>query len=256
MSGYLPPTNSQYESVREALDRADPNSLADLNRILAMGDVVRSVPVHLQGVAANTAANSSPPQLSTLGAVPLPEDAKCAYILRCTVKKTGSGGAALGEFTVEPYGTTPATTQVAPAPNGDIVFLGTDLVQEADILYVPHKGDVFGQLANSKYGITSLTLSVNASGFAALPTNLSGKAILLMYANVTVGSVTGQKIILVPSTTVVATTEAALSKDGTGIWFNLATDAPTQCVVDVLCYSGTGPGVDVNAVLEGTSTST
>jgi hypothetical protein len=248
-----------YESLRQGMNRADPNTLADIMRILAGGDVMRALPVQLNGASAGT-TGACAQQLATLGTVVLHEDAKAAVILRCTVKATGS--AALGEYTIEPYGTTPSSTQVAVAPNGDIVFLGTDLVTQADILYLVKKGDVIGQLAYSSAtqsaagagsGITSLTLSVNASGFAALPPAYSGKAMLLMQANVTAGAVTGQKIILVPATGVVATTKAALSKDGTGIWLNLATDAPTQVVVDLLVYSGAFGGSDVNALLEGPS---
>ena len=253
-----------YESLRQAFDRADPNSLSDLFRAIALGDVLRSLPVHLQGVSAGT-TGAVAQQLSTLGCVVLPEDAKAATILRCMVKTAGGGGATPGEFTVESYGTTPSGSQVAVAPNGDIVFLGTDLVTSADIIYIPYKGDVLGQLAYSNVtasaagagtGITSLTLSVASNGFAAFPTGISGKVKLLMQANVTAvgaGGVSGQKIILVPTASVTATTKAALSTDGTGVWFNHTTDLPTQAVVDVLVYSGAAGGADINALLEGAS---
>ena len=247
---------SSNESIREALNRADMNTIADLFRAGALGDVLRGLPVYLRAVKP---AAHTPQQLSTLDVIELPQDAKAALILRATVKK--SGGATIGELTIEPYGTTPSTTQVAVAPNGDIVFdHTTDLVTSVDVIYVPQKGDVLGNCQNSKLGVTSLTLSIDTTGFAALPAAYSGKAILLMQANVTVGTVTGQKGILVPATAVVATTKAALSKDATGIWFNLATDAPTQCIVDVLVSSGlvsTGQipnapfaTTDINAILE------
>jgi len=246
----------QQESIREALNRADLNTIADLLRSGAFGDVLRGLPVYLRAVAP---AAHTPQQLSTLDVIELPQDAKAAVILRATVKK--SGGSTIGELTIEPYGTTPSTTQVAVAPNGDIVFdHTTDLVTSVDVIYVPQKGDVLGNCKYSKLGVTSLTLAIDATGFAKLPAPYAGQAILLMQANVTVGAVTGQKIILVPASAVVATTKAALSKDGTGVWFNLATDAPTQCVVDVLVASGlvsTGgvpglnsPTTDINAVLE------
>jgi hypothetical protein len=237
------------ESIRQALNRVDPNVSADLLRQINFGDVLRGLPVYLRAVAP-AATGATPQQLSTLGCLVLPEDAKAAVILRCTVK---SSSVANGEFTIVSYGTTPATTQVAVAPNGDIVFLGSDAVTSADIIYVPQKGDVLGQLSNSNLGVTSLSLSVStATGAATIPAPYAGKAILLMQANVTAGSVTGQKIILVPTTTVTATTRAALSQDATKIWFNLATDAPTACTVDLLVASGlaNNNGNEINSQLE------
>jgi hypothetical protein len=248
-----------FESVRQALSRVDPNTAQDILRSLAFGDVLRAAPVYLRSVSAGT-TGAVPQQLATLGCVVLPEDAKAAYILRCTVK---AAGVALGEFTVEPYGTTPATTQVAVAPNGDIVFLGSDAVTSADILYVPEKGDVLGQLANSNAtqntslgasgfgtGITSLTLAVTpGTGVCALPSAYAGKTILLMQANATAGTTTGQKIILVPAGSAPATGKAALNTAKTQILFATA-DAVTSCTVDILVASGLAGGADVNAILE------
>lgn len=239
------------ESLRETLNRAPVGSLADVLRSIGFGDVLRALPVHLQGV---TPVSSVAQQLSTLQTLVLPEDAKAATILRATVH-SNTGSVANGEYSIQAYGATPTTTQVAVAPNGDIVFLASDGVTSVDVIYMPMKGDVLGQPTNSKYGVSSLTLSVNSSGFAALPTSISGKSKLLLQANVLVGSVTGQKIILVPATSAVATTKAALSQDGTGIWLNHATDAPTSVTVDLLVYTGYGTpaGNDLNALLEGVS---
>lgn len=251
-----------YESLRQSANRADPNGLADILRALCIGDVLRSQPVYLRSVSAGT-TGAVPQQLATLGCVVLPEDAKAASILRCTVKTTGSG--ALGEYAIQLYGTTPTAGQVAVAPNGDIVFVGTDLVTSADILYVPQKGDVYGQLANSNAtatpagpgtGITSLTLPVvPGTGVCLLPTALQGKAIALMQANALVGTTTGQKIILVPAAAAVATTKAALSQDMTKIWFAIA-DAVTSAQVDILVDSGLNGGADINALLEAASSAT
>jgi hypothetical protein len=227
---------SNVESVREALNRLDVSAIADAFRGVALGDVLRGLPVYLRGVAPN---NSGTPQnVSTEGVVQLPEDAKAAFIFRCTVK---ASGVADGEFTIEPYGTTPATTEVAVAPNGDIVFLASDAVTSADIIYLPQKGDVLGNNQYSKLGVTSLTLSVLSTGQALLPAPYAGLAVLLMQANVTAagtGGVTGQKQILVPASAATAAGTAALSKDGKSIWLNHTTDLPTQVVVDVLVASG------------------
>lgn len=251
-----------FESLRQSINRADPNSLADAARILALGDILRALPVYLRSVSAGV-TGAVPQQLATLGCVVLPEDAKAAILHRVTVKTTGSG--AVGEYAIQAYGATPTAGQVAVAPNGDVVFLGTDLVTSADIIYTPQKGDVYGQLANSAAtqtaagagtGITSLTLPVvPGTGVCLLPTFLQGKAVLLMQANALAGTTTGQKIVLVPAAAAVATTKAALSQDMTKIWFAIA-DAVTSAQVDLLVDSGLNGGVDVNALLEGASSTT
>jgi hypothetical protein len=247
------------ESLRQSLNRADPNALADMLRTLMIGDTLRALPVYLRNQV--PATNSQ--NLSTVQCITLPEDAKAAYILRATVKASTS--VALGELTVETYGTTPSTGQVAVTPNGDIGFVGTDGVTLVDVIYVPQKGDVIGQNTNSNLGVTSLTLNVPTSGQASLPAPYAGNTILLMQANVLTagsGGVTGQKIILVPTTSVTATTKAALSSDSKSIWFNHATDLPLTASVDILVNSGQGAsglqgnGVDINALLEGLSSDT
>ena len=252
------PVPNPYESLRQSLNRADANTLADILRTLSIGDVVRAMPVYLRSVSAGV-TGAQPQQLATLGTVVLPEDAKAATILRCTVK---AAGVALGEFTVVAYGTTPTTTQVAIAPNGDIVFLGSDAVTSADIVYIPQKGDVLGQLANTSQtqtaagagnGVTSLFLPVvPGTGVCTIPSAYSGKAVLLMQAVALTGTVTGQKIILVPAGAAVATTKAALSTDQTKVWFAIA-DAVTTCQVDLLVDSGLAGGSEINALLEGSS---
>ena len=49
---------------------------------------------------------------------------------------------ATGEFTPQAYGTTPATTQCAVTPCGDIGFLLADLPTDFDVVFTPEKGDV------------------------------------------------------------------------------------------------------------------
>jgi hypothetical protein len=247
-----------FESLRQAINRADPNALADAMRTIAFGDVLRAAPVYLRSVAPTLAA-ANPSQLATLDTIQLPEDAKAATILRCTVKAGGS----VGDFTINAYVATPATTTVSVAPNGDIVFNhGTDLVTNVDVVYIPMKGDVLGQLpysnatqtaAGAGTGITSLTLPViPGTGVCALPTSISGKAVYLMSCTALTGTTVGPKIILVPASAAVATTKAALDVSMTKIWFATA-DAVTSCQVDLLVASGAAGGADVNALLAGAS---
>jgi hypothetical protein len=235
-----------YESIREALNRADVNVLADLLRSGAIGDALRALPIFLRAQVPSV-TGAKPQQGSTLSTIELPEDAKASILHRVTVR---TATATAGEFTIVAYGTTPTTTQAAVAPNGDIVFLGSDAVTSVDVIYTPQKGDVLGNLAYSRLGITSLTLAV-ATGIATIPTAYSGKAILLMQANALAGTVTGQKQILIPATAATAAGTAALSKDGTKVYCNNATDGVTSLQVDLLVASGLVSGVtELGALLE------
>ena len=56
----------------------------------------------------------------------------------------------------------------------------------------------------------------------------------------TVATITGRKIILVPAATNTATTKAALSQDGTKVYFNSGTDVVTRASVKLLVAPATG----------------
>ena len=49
------------ETIKQALNRADPNTLADIFRVLGLGDIVRALPSVLRrsGVAASTYASAT-----------------------------------------------------------------------------------------------------------------------------------------------------------------------------------------------------
>jgi hypothetical protein len=242
-------TMNTIESLRESLNRSDLSGLSDMLRTLVFGDVLRALPVQLFGVVPSV-SGAVPQQPTGLLTIVLPEDAKAASVLRCTVRK--GANSKTGEYAIAAYaaGSHPATKEVSVAPNGDIVFYSTDAVTQVDVLYVPVKGSVKGQCANSVLGVTSLTLQVASTGFAALPAAFSGKALLLMQANIVSGTNTGECVVVAPTTSVTTTSlNAALSVDGTGIWLDHTDDAPTRVTVDVLVYNT----VDVNALLEAAS---
>ena len=104
-------------------------------------------------------------------------------------------------------------------------MLAADVERGLELVYVPQRGEV-----------VEFTLPV-ASGILTIPSTWSGKAILLLEAEVTKvssGSNTGKKIILVPATAATATTKAALSKDRTKVYFNDATDHVSEARVKLL----------------------
>lgn len=215
----------------EALDRSHPTGLPDHLRVLHFGRVLAG---HLpQQLSAKDPAASSY-EVATLERVGLPDYAKAAYIERAIART--SGNSVTGELSVQAYGATPSTGQVAVSPSGDVVVLAADQITSLDVYYRPVCGDV-----------VELTLAV-ATGVLTLPSSVSGKALLLLEAEVMTvssGSNTGKKIILVPASGVVATTKAALAIDRTKVYFNDATDHAATARVKLLVT----PALDLAAAL-------
>lgn len=219
-------------TIKDQLNNANLNQLADLLRDFKLGDMIRCIPTWLRKKAA-VAGGTTNYNLAAVHVLVLPADAKAAKVDRCVVK----AGAVTGEFSPQAYGATPATTQVAVTPNGDIAFVAADAPTDVDVLYTPEKGDVI-----------ELTLDCAAS-VATIPTKYSGRTALLVEAEALAGAVTGKKIILVPGAAAPATTQARLNVAKTTVTFNNATDAVTKCRVKLVLAAE----VDVDAKLQATA---
>lgn len=225
---------------KDQLNQANPNNVASLLQEARLGDVLRALPVYLrkQAPIAGAAANGN---LTTVDVIRLPDDAKAASILRASVRAGGS----TGEFTPQAYGATPATTQVAVTPCGDIAFINaTDLVTDADVVYVPEKGEVVEYEGSV------------ATGVLTLPTEWTTRGVvLLLDAEITAGSVTGKKIILVPvaGAGLPAAGRAQLTSNKTTVSFNNATDAGTKAKVK--CLIAQAAAKELNAMLDDSATS-
>ena len=221
------------KKFKQSLNDANPNQLADLLRDLKLGDLIKGLPTQLtkQAPVAGAASNGN---LTTLDVIHLPDDAKAAFIHRASVR----AGGATGEFTPQAYATTPATTQVAVTPNGDIAFLHAgDLVTDVDVTYRPAKGEVVEFDA------------VVATGVATIPAALVARGVLmLLSASLTAGAVTGDKIILAPvaGTGLPATTKAQLTSNKSTVSFNNATDAGTKCHCKVLVAPAVNPATKLD----------
>lgn len=206
------------DTVRAALDRANPFTLADHLRTVHLGRVLAG---HVNQQLHEKDPAPSANELATLEAVGLDESSRAAFVDRAVV----IAGGVTGELSVQAYGATPSTGQVAVSPSGDVVVLASDLITKLDLYYRPVAGDVF-----------EATLPAPA-GVMTLPAPVSGHALLLLEAEATAvdsGGIAGRKIVLVPATAVVATTKAALSVDRTKVYFNTATDKVTQARVRLL----------------------
>ena len=216
------------------LNSADLNTLAMHLRNLQAGSILRAIHTTLRGKAP-LAVGASPYDLATLQAFALPDDAKALNISRAYAR---AGTGTKGELAVQAFGTTPTGAQIAVAPSGNIVLLGTDAYTSVDIVYHPEKSLT-----------VEFTLPVVTS-ILTLPTTIlpSALAVSLFEVEALVGTTAGKKIILVPSDSAPSTTYANFNLAKTRVLFATA-DAVTSARVKYSIASA----VDVDAYLEAAS---
>jgi len=224
---------------KDAFNRAEPNVLATLLHRLRLGDVlVGQLP---QVLRMKTPVAAQPYNLSTLSVLTLPDDAKAAFIYRANAR---SGTVATGdELTVQAFATTPATTQIAVAPNGNIVVLTTDTIDQLDVIYQPERGEM-----------VELFLSVSSNALT-IPSKYTARGVILLSeAEALAGTSAGKKIVLVPAASAAAG-RACLNVAKTQVVFN-GTDAITRARVKILVKpdigSTTGLPTDLDDLLRRT----
>lgn len=179
--------------------------------------ILRALPQH---ICKQVPAASNPYQLATLNTIALPIDFKAAAIISAY---SHAGSAGTGQQTVNAYGATPLTGTCSVAPNGDIVFLGTDAPTDVDVIYQP-LGAQWAEL---------ILPVVAGTGVCALPAAYTALGVVrLLEAEALTGTTPGKKNILVPAASAPATTKANLSVDGATVYFATA-DAVTTCRVRV-----------------------
>jgi len=193
-------------------DFAQPFQKYDLQRA-AQG---ASVNLYRQDPAASSY------QLSTLQSIDL-GNRPAAVVNRAT----SLAGTVTGELTPSTFGATPTTGQVAVAPNGDIVVLGTDAITSVDVKYTPEVCDIIER---------TLTVVSNAATFDTTDPELANGVLLLREAEALAGTSTGKKIVLVPAASCAAS-RACLSVDKTKVILN-ATDAVTKVRVKLAVVPG------------------
>lgn len=223
--------NVLENSLKNKLDLANPNVIADGMRITKFGSILRASTTFLRRKVPAADAGS----LATLQALVLPDDAKALTILRAYAR-AGTGTA--GELAVQAFGATPAAGQVAVAPNGDIVVLAADAWTDLDVVYQP-----------DKYDIGEVTLPAVAH-VVTLPAQFATntRVVALLEAVATVGTSTGKKIVLVPGAGAPAAGQARLNLAKSTVTF-AAADAVTQATIKVALVSA----VDVDALLTAAS---
>src|SRR5574343_977471 len=129
------------ETIREALNRANDNSLPNLAQAVALGDLLtQHVPRVVRANVPDVAALTSEAGLSE-DRIVLPGYCKAGRIRRAWARSTSAGGT-LGEMTVTALGADPGAGEIAVAPNGDIVTRALDAYTSVDIDYMPAPGKV------------------------------------------------------------------------------------------------------------------
>lgn len=219
---------------RASLDRANLNTLSDAARLIALGSLLAGQMPQVRRNVDMDALGAGDYTLSTLDCLVLPNHAKAHSLLRGTVR-AGTGGT--GEYTGQAYGTTPTTTQFGIAPNGDIVFLATDVVTDVDVSYIPERGDVIE------------TVFPVVSNAIVFPTALTARGVVLLAeCEALEGTATGKKVVLVPGGAPAAGQCSLTSVTKAGVTF-AAADAVTRARVVLVVTAAE----ELHTVLEGSA---
>jgi hypothetical protein len=216
-------------SLKHALNRANPNTLASNLASIALGDVLRSLPTQLRAVAPvldpyGPASNTS---------IVLPDDAKAAVIFRAFAR---AGTATSVELTVEATAVSVSTGQCCVSPDGNIIFYAADAWTSVDVLYLP-----------AHQRVIEVTLPV-VSGVVTLPVGV-GVACELLEAQ-RADTSTANLIVALPAATNTTTGSAHLNLLKTTVLLDSADSATS-----VRLKLGVVNKVDVNALLEAASNS-
>jgi hypothetical protein len=218
------------DTQRVAFDRANPDTNSDRLRSIAFGSFLQGQVPQVRRALDADAAGTNSENLATLDAITLPDGGKANSILRATVR----AGGVTGELTPQAYGATPATTQIAVGPNGDIVVLAADAITDMDVVYIPERGDI----VDSVFPVVTNVLT--------LPASITDRhVVLLEEAEALEATATGRKIILVPGAGAPAAGQARLDLAKATVTFAGA-DAVTRARVKLLVVAEE----DLAAVLE------
>lgn len=224
------------ESLKDAINRANPNDLADALRKIGFGSFLRALPTSVRKAAAG--AVSLYASATALPITKQGQDAPAVSILSAFARAgTGTPGELVNDGVTA---TAPAAGHIAISPNGQIVTAAADVWTDLDVNYIPEAGDIVEYTGSV----------VPGTGVMALPSNVTARgAVMLLEAEALEGTLTGKKIILAPAAAAVATTKSALRTDKAAVWFPIA-DAVSSARVKLLVCSA----INANDQLEAENT--
>lgn len=214
------------ETIQQAFNRADLNTLADLLRRLGFGDMLAALPTFLRRSAAAAVAYSG-------ASLAISAQQHPARTILGAYARAGAGTVGpLAVVTTVP----PAAGEISIAPNGAIITAAADAWTSVDVSFIPDKGDVIEFTGNVVANVLTL------------PTNiLNAGPVRLLEAEALVGTSTGKKFCDAIGAAVAAG-EAALNLALTTVTFAGA-DAVTSARIKVLVCSEK----DVSALLASTN---
>jgi len=166
-------------TMREQINAANPNNIADLLRAIQLGDVLRG---QLPQVLRNVQPVPDPSVDPSCHALQLPKKARTTSVMHVYAR---AGAGVPGKLLLGRPGMI-SSGQFAAAPNGDIATCATDAWTSVDAYYIPEPGDVF-----------TMTSAVVDNVMIIPSTQL---AVLLLDATVTDGASPGPKVISGPDT--------------------------------------------------------
>lgn len=208
------------ETLKQALNASNPGTLADNLRALGLGDLIRMSMV--QAIRGATPATSTS-QLSTVAQVGVDKLGGCAAVQILAAYSRGATNT--GALTVVANGTTPATGQIAVAPNGDIVVLAADARTLLDVDFLCMKGDYLS--------VTGLPV---ASNKALIPAAYTTQGVLMLLSGTSLtGTNTGSFVVVAVGGTPTAK-QVCLDATKSNIVF-AAADAVTSCSAELLLCS-------------------
>jgi hypothetical protein len=193
------------KTLREIINSLNPNTLADALRTLKFGNFLLQ---HCR-----RALRSVVPVLAT-GRIALPEWCKANTVVSAYARSTSAAGT-LGALTV--VAGAPADGQIAVGANGDILVAAASAYTAVDVIYEPEPGEV-----------VELDLPV-AANVINIPAVYQPVAVLLE-ANVTAGTATGDKTVLAPAAGAPAAGNARLDVAKDTVQF-AAADGATRAII-------------------------
>lgn len=216
---------------RKSLNRANANTLSSQLSALKFGNVLLGQTNQQMRKLNPSVLGTSGYTLATLHALRCPDNARAAAVIRATVR----AGGVTGELAPQAFGATPATGQIAVAPNGDIVVLAADAITDLDVVYASERGDVLE---------TFLPVVANV---ATLPVGgpWARGVILLLEAEAVTATAAGPKIVLVPGAGAPAAGQTRLNLAKTTVTFAGA-DAVTRCRVKAIVVPPTAEQLQAN----------
>lgn len=216
------------QTLKSFINLAFPGVIADVFRLLKLGDILVGLPTFLRA--------KDPVAASTVDAgahvVVLPDDAKAASLFFAYARAGSGTQGPLALAAAYP----PSAGEYGITPAGDIAFAAADAWSSVDVGYLP-----------DSYDIVEMTTSVTpGTGVCALPVSLPS-IVMLLSAEALLGTTTGAKIVDAPGTAS-ATGHARLDVAKGQVLFATA-DAVTSGKIKLAVKKAT----DVPALLEAAS---